>query len=52
MNDTSFLVQSAGFLNGASRTIYLFGDLTDYNESISPAEADARALARDWGAIG
>lgn len=51
MSDTTFLYQMPSFLNGAARTIDLFGNFTEYNFSKSPNLADTRALNRDWVAI-
>jgi hypothetical protein len=41
-------------LNGAARTLDLAGlyDSGSYNESVSPAEADALAIANDWAVVG
>lgn len=41
-------------LNGAARTLDLAGlyDSGSYNESATPAEADALAIANDWAVVG
>jgi len=37
-------------MNGAARTIDLFGTFNDYNTSNSDDEADTKALSADWQA--
>ena len=40
------------FLSGFARTFDLYGLYDSYNQSNSPLEADARALASDWIIVG
>jgi len=50
MSDYLFAHQS--LLSGFARTLDLGGTFDVYNESPSPAIADARALFSDWLAVG
>ncbi len=45
---TDFLFASPSFLEGAARTIDIFGNFDTYNRSESPEEADFRAISNDW----
>ena len=38
---------SPSFLSGAARTLDLFGQFDEYNQSSTPLEADARAMIED-----
>ena len=49
---TDFLVASSSLLSGAGRLFDWYGQFDVYNTSPSPAEADARAIASDWGVVG
>ena len=49
---TDFLTPSSSFAIGAGSAFNLAGSYFDYNQSITPAEADARALSSDWSMIG
>jgi len=40
------------FLEGVARSIDIGDTLTEYNDSESGTEADARALRSDWRAVG
>lgn len=40
------------FLEGIARIFDIGGTLNEYNRARSPQEADARALAADWSAVG
>jgi len=51
MGNSDFLVKEPSFLDGAARSIDLFGDFDDYNISATPEEADARALYHDIAAL-
>ncbi len=44
---TGFLFTTPSFLYGAARSLDLAGQFDGYNESVSPQEADARALLSD-----
>ena len=47
-----FLLARPSFLEGMARVVDLGGTLQIYNGSITPKEADARALVADWLAVG
>lgn len=50
---TVFLFKSIGsFWIGMSTVFNLSGDNFRYNRSNSPSEADAKAIANDWGVVG
>jgi hypothetical protein len=49
--DSSYLFQSPSALNGAARSLDLFGYFNQYNYSKTPEEADLRAINRDWVAV-
>lgn len=51
---TDFLFANPSFLTGAGRVIDLGAALqhSSYNMSRTPAEADQRAIAQDWAAVG
>lgn len=50
--ETSALFAVPSFWEGAGR-ILDFGDfMTEYNQSVTPEEADEWAIARDWTAVG
>ncbi|OGP50368.1 MAG: hypothetical protein A2Y79_11645 [Deltaproteobacteria bacterium RBG_13_43_22] len=50
--NTCFLFARPGFLQGFASAIDLGGTLINYNESKTPQEADARAIASDWAITG
>lgn len=52
MGDTFFLFSRPSFIEGIARILDLGVTLNEYNYSESEEEADARALASDWKAIG
>lgn len=49
---TDYLFSQNGFLIGMGSVLNVAGNYFEYNYSESGSEADARALASDWGAIG
>ena len=49
---SDFLFALPSFFEGIARNIDIFGTLQDYNSSSNPMEADARALRKDWEAVG
>lgn len=49
---SGFLYADPSFMSGVARTLDLFGQFDTYNQSLTPAEADARAIAADWIIIG
>lgn len=51
MGDSDFLFSMPSFMTGAGRTLDLFGNMTEYNDSESSEEADMRALMRDGLAV-
>jgi len=48
----SLLFAKLSFLQGMASTLDLGGNLTTYNFSSSPDEADRDALAHDWFVVG
>ena len=54
MGRTDFLFVMPSLLNGAARTLDLAAlyDSGSYNDSATPAEADALAIANDWAVVG
>ncbi len=50
--ESDYLFARPSFMEGAARIMDLSGSLNTYNYSRNGAEADARALAQDWRAIG
>jgi hypothetical protein len=52
MGDTSFLFASPSFLEGLARTIDLGSTLDEYNQSVTPEQADLIAIRNDWEMIG
>ncbi len=49
---TDFLFAVPSFLSGVATLVDIFGTLRKYNTSRTPEEADARAIASDWGVVG
>lgn len=49
---SDFLFSEPSYLSGVARTLDLWGQYDEYNKSLSTAEADQRALASDWIAVG
>ena len=49
---TGLLYTTSSFLEGVGRLVDFGGGLDMYNESETPEEADASAIASDWWAIG
>ena len=49
---TLFLMAEPSFWYGPARILDLFGRLDQFNISPTPQEADARAIAADWVAVG
>jgi hypothetical protein len=52
MGDTAFLFARPSFLEGLARTIDLGATLDEYNQSVSPEQADLIAIRNDWEIIG
>ena len=53
MSDKStFLFARPSFIEGMSRTLDLGATLQIYNVSKTPEEADAKAIKKDWEAVG
>lgn len=50
--DTGFLFAHPSFLQGVASAVDLGGTLIEYNNSRTPQEADARAIASDWAITG
>ena len=46
------LFASLGFFEGMGRVLDLRGNMVVANESLSPKEADGRALLSDWQTVG
>jgi hypothetical protein len=51
MGESDFLFKMPSFLDGAARSIDLFGSFDDYNGSEAPAEADVKAFYHDMQAL-
>jgi hypothetical protein len=49
---TDFLFAQDSFLFGVARSLDLGGVFDDYNDSVNVHEADRRAAASDWQAVG
>ncbi len=49
---TDFLYARPSFLEGVARVLDVGGGLTEFNKSLTIEEADLRAIAADWGAVG
>jgi hypothetical protein len=49
---TDFLFTRPSFGSGVARAFDLFGHFDSYNTSSSEEEADQRAIANDWLAVG
>lgn len=49
---SDFLFPRPSFVHGMARTLDMWGALNVYNVSRTPQEADARAMASDWHAVG
>lgn len=52
MGRSSFLFADPSFIDGLASVLDIGGTLSEYNNSKSPEEADARALHADWTAVG
>ena len=52
MGETDFLYARPSFLEGASRVLDVGATLQIYNRSMTPEEADAWALYKDFKAVG
>jgi len=50
--DSGFLFADPSFLQGLASALDIGGTLLEYNQSATPEEADARALATDWAVVG
>lgn len=49
---TDFLFAQPSVGSGMARVLDLWSQFDDYNQSESPEEADAQALASDWFVVG
>ena len=49
---SDFLFAQPSFASGAARVFDLFGQFDEYNQSETPLEADAKAIASDWLIVG
>lgn len=49
---SDFLFAMPSFCSGVARTVDLGGTFDAYNDSPSTEEADRRAIASDWRAVG
>jgi len=52
VGNSDFLFAQPSVLEGVSRILDVGGTMQEYNQSISTAEADARAIYNDFRAIG
>lgn len=51
INMTDFLFAAPNFISGFGSALDLGGTMMMFNDSSSPNEADALALANDWAAV-
>ncbi len=49
---TTYLYANPSFLNGMARVLDFGASLQEYNESVTPKEADYNAILRDWMVVG
>jgi hypothetical protein len=49
---TDFLFAQPSFASGVGSTLDLWGQMAEYNQSETPAEADANAIFADWAVVG
>jgi hypothetical protein len=49
---SDFLFARPSFLEGVARTLDLGGTLSEYNRSLTPAQADYIAIWSDWRVVG
>ena len=49
---THFFYANPSFVEGMARTLDIGDTLTVFNDSMTPEEADYRALKADWVAVG
>jgi len=49
---TDFLFARPSYLSGAASVYDLWGQSVEYNTSLTPAEADAKAIFSDWAIVG
>ena len=52
MSDSLFLCARPSFAEGVGRILDFGGNLDQYNQSITPAQADYLALRGDWQLVG
>jgi hypothetical protein len=52
MRRSTFLFAMPRWFEGLARIVDLGSTFDQYNVASSPGEADARALAQDWAAVG
>lgn len=52
MNKTTHLFATPSFLEGVARTLDIGATLEVFNTSKTPNEADAKAIKKDWEAVG
>ncbi len=52
MGDSDYLFAKPSFLGGIASILDLGGTLQLYNESLTPTEADSRAIMSDFLAVG
>lgn len=50
--ESEFLFARPSFLQGVATLFDLGGNLIEYNHSLDERQADERALAADWNAVG
>jgi hypothetical protein len=52
MSDSSFLCLRPSFWEGMGRILDFPGALSEYNRSLTPAQADYLAICGDWRLVG
>ena len=51
-DESSFLFARPSFMEGVARILDFGNTLSQYNGSVNPNEADARAINSDWKSVG
>lgn len=51
-NGSDFLFARPSFLEGMGRVLDIGGTMTEFNQSLTPEQADALALGMDWKVVG
>ena len=49
---SDYLFARPSFMEGAARMLDLGGTLTEFNQVLTPSQADYYAIRQDWGVVG